>query len=235
MGDRSVLIRLASSLTKGDLTRVAILRSLKSGVETFHTASGKKFKIDNLVLAKALRQELGATGVEIGMYVRGENPIPDHVLSNLVLFHGAVELGRSTSAPRPPSAPKALTPNQEEDLTLKLIHRIREILEKEPPSVGDLFLNMDPENSEEDFISHLEGISGDSTYEVDYFLEQDPKAQKILNRLKGSKGGALPRNLLYRLREAYADFWFSAASREWEKLKMNKSRMDRLRATRAQY
>ncbi len=196
-------------------------------IDSYVSESGKKFRADHMLVTRVLSQA-GYLGIDLGMILRGEKPVPDFALPLL-----GVSLQR---APR--TTPRVTQGPNISKLWDSLVNSLAVSVKGQGADVGDFFLQSgeEPEN----FDSWLQNASGDMAMSFEFALT--PKAQDFLDRFELAlttgiykKDTSESWNLRQRkslLREIYADYWYAEMHRAWEKLQRDPKEMARLLSMR---
>jgi len=174
----------------------------------------------------------------MGVYLRGEEPLPDSMLQGLISGHGAKVL-------RGPRLPQQKRLPWLHDLWDKLVQEVFKAGEKSgAESVKDMFVQMPRDQEAEDLDQYLQSISGDLTYSLEYALEG--KAKKFYDQYMALlRSGEYEYEVsLYdrgeynnfrwvkeRLGESFSEGWYEGASKRWTKLPdREKARLQALRS-----
>lgn len=197
-------------------------------MDTFKTYAGESFKVDSLVLAKLLHS-YGIRAPELGVLLRGEEPMPPHIDKYLLTR----EIGAKFSSPRKviPEGPNI------DKLWEALTLAVKNSTKGAGRDAGDLFLQSGV--GPEEFVSWLASAAGDMAQSFEYAL--DPKASGLLDMFYlALRTGIYVKSTPYEdwslpkrkntLREIYADYWHGEVSKAWAGLRRNPREMARLLA-----
>jgi hypothetical protein len=229
-------LRLAATLPPGSEARRAVLAGLyvAAGMDSFHTESGRLFRIKTTEYAKLLSEVLRVRGGQLGTYLRDETFLPDEYLSYVSSYGG-------TYKDRSPVGPRGPRPVDIKRAWDKLLDAIRKTVTPKNMSAGDYFLNMGDEYEDDEFWNWVQSASGDVSQSLEYALEG--KALEMYDALfealrtrNFTSSGYDNWSVGYRatlLKEIYADIWADAMMKAWQKIENDPTELARLKAMRA--
>ena len=177
----------------------------------------------------------------MGAYLRGEEPVTDDMLKDLVKKYNA----KIRRGPRPSWMPKR-TPGRRKklpylsDLWEKLIQAVFKTGEDNGAGgVKDMFLMMRSNQEMDEFYSYLQNVSADVSMSWEYALEgrAEKLYEKYMDLLDSGEYEAEHdrsltnrRSIKNRLSMAFSEGWFEGSWISWEKLSAKeKARLQAMR------